>query len=255
MNSIPITGIIGGVGPYAGLDLLSRILSQTRAATDQDHLPLVHLSLPGEIADRSRYLLGESSRSPAAALARQALMAAGLGATLIAIPCNTAHHPAIFNPVAAALAPLEPPVRLVNMISEVRRYLAGRPGGKHVGLLATRGTCATGVYQHWFAGAESRIIVPRPPLDEEVHAAIYDPAWGIKATGRLTGTAAGIISRAAGELARRGARCLLLACTEFSAISASLPPCGLPVVDANTILARAIIGYAAPEKQRPEAAG
>ena len=39
-------GIVGGVGPYAGLDLAKNIFDNTLAETDQQHLPLVMLSLP-----------------------------------------------------------------------------------------------------------------------------------------------------------------------------------------------------------------
>jgi hypothetical protein len=42
----PEIGIIGGAGPYAGLNLVKKIFDQTLARTDQDHLPVVLVSLP-----------------------------------------------------------------------------------------------------------------------------------------------------------------------------------------------------------------
>ena len=38
-------GIVGGAGPYAGLDLTQKILQQTRAENDQDYLPLYSFPL------------------------------------------------------------------------------------------------------------------------------------------------------------------------------------------------------------------
>ena len=52
-----IIGIVGGVGPYAGLDLTEKIFGQTIASSDQEHLPVALLSLPERIEDRTRYLV------------------------------------------------------------------------------------------------------------------------------------------------------------------------------------------------------
>jgi len=38
-------GIVGGAGPYAGLDLAQKILQQTRAKNDQDYLPTLLIPL------------------------------------------------------------------------------------------------------------------------------------------------------------------------------------------------------------------
>ena len=46
-------GIVGGVGPYAGLDLLRKLLDNTLANSDQEHLDTVLLSLPSGIMDRT----------------------------------------------------------------------------------------------------------------------------------------------------------------------------------------------------------
>jgi len=52
-----IIGIVGGMGPVAGIDLASRVTSQTMAASDQDHLPMMLYSFPNEIGDRTEYIL------------------------------------------------------------------------------------------------------------------------------------------------------------------------------------------------------
>ena len=33
-------GVIGGMGPYAGIDLIKKILDMTKATSDQEHIPL-----------------------------------------------------------------------------------------------------------------------------------------------------------------------------------------------------------------------
>ena len=60
-----IVGIVGGVGPLAGLDLQHKIVAQTIARRDQDHLPVISVSWPGPIPDRTEYLLGHVAENPA----------------------------------------------------------------------------------------------------------------------------------------------------------------------------------------------
>ena len=63
-------GIVGGAGPYAGLDLAQKILHQTVANSDQDYLPTLLISTPGLIEDRTDFLLGETEKNPLQALYR-----------------------------------------------------------------------------------------------------------------------------------------------------------------------------------------
>ena len=51
-------GIVGGAGPYAGLDLAQKLLQQTKANSDQDYLPTLLISTPELIEDRTDFLLG-----------------------------------------------------------------------------------------------------------------------------------------------------------------------------------------------------
>ena len=67
----PLLGILGGMGPQAGLDLAQKLIAATRADNDQDHVPFVLFSLPGSVADRTAYLLGVSGTNPAYAIADQ----------------------------------------------------------------------------------------------------------------------------------------------------------------------------------------
>ena len=65
MDKEPIIGVIGGMGPYAGLDLVRKIFDQTQAALDQEYLPVALLSYAHRIEDRSAFLFGEAPENPA----------------------------------------------------------------------------------------------------------------------------------------------------------------------------------------------
>ena len=140
-------GVIGGAGPFAGLDLLGKILTQTAADTDQDHLTVVTLSQPSTIADRTAFLLGETAINPAGPLLEQLRQLEEAGAEVAGIPCNTAHAPPIMDLITQGLAASGSRLRLLNMISEVGHMLQHHyPSVKKIGLLSTIGTAYSRVY-------------------------------------------------------------------------------------------------------------
>ena len=56
-------GIVGGVGPHAGLDLTRKLFDHTRAEADQEHLPVMLYSFPDRIGERPAFLLGKTAVS------------------------------------------------------------------------------------------------------------------------------------------------------------------------------------------------
>ncbi|MCB9005764.1 MAG: aspartate/glutamate racemase family protein, partial [Ardenticatenaceae bacterium] len=140
-------GVVGGVGPFAGIDLLGKIAAQTAVNLDQDHLTVLNWSQPAKIVDRTEYLLGQVAENPAGALAAQVQQLAQMGASVVGIPCNTAHAPRIFNQIRAELAAANCDVQLLHMIEEVGRFVQNNlPGVRQIGVLSTTGTYQAGVY-------------------------------------------------------------------------------------------------------------
>src|SRR5574341_296993 len=117
-NPQKIIGVLGGVGPYAGLDLVEKIFDETIANTDQEHLPVILMSLPGEIEDRSGFLLGNSRRNPAQSIARILVKLAKAGATVACLTCNTAHAPQILGPAMKEVRKKARRLKLLNLIDE-----------------------------------------------------------------------------------------------------------------------------------------
>mgnify|MGYP000203337425 FL=1 len=96
-------GVIGGMGPQAGIDLVQKIINLTKAASDQDHLPIAMLSIPHSISDRTEFLLGKSDVNPAIAISEVICTLSKNGASIIGMPCNTAHAEPIFDEVVIKL--------------------------------------------------------------------------------------------------------------------------------------------------------
>ena len=87
----PVLGILGGLGPMSTVYFYQMLTEHTPAQCDQDHLDIV-ISSRATTPDRTAYILGESEDDPFAQMERDAEMLVQYGATLLAIPCNTAHY-------------------------------------------------------------------------------------------------------------------------------------------------------------------
>ena len=246
-------GIIGGVGPYAGIDLVKKIFDQTFAKKDQDHLPLILLSDPNQITDRTEYLFGRVEINPGEALGDIACKLSDIGALVIGIPCNTAHAPEIFNIIRLRLREHSKSTILVNMIDEIGKYVNEHHSNvKNVGILSTTGTYKTNIYPNMLRKYNINAI----QVDEEtqnrfVHPAIYNPIYGIKSNSNPIKKKAYMnLHKAALELIRKDAGIIILGCSEIPLAITESYIDKTPIVDATRILARALINYVAPEKLR-----
>lgn len=248
-----IIGIVGGVGPYAGIDLQQKIARQTIANKDQDHLTVFSISQPNQILDRTEYLLGYVDTNPALAMAQQLIQLHKMGAEVAGIPCNTAHAPQIFNQIRTKLEKEGCSIHLLHMIEETAVYLqTNHPTIKKVGILSTTGTYKTQIYPQVLEPMGFTAVVPDFDMQENlIHPAIYDPEFGIKAKG-ANETARNYLLTGVTALTEKGAEAIVLGCTE---IPLAIPETKIGptlCVDPTHILARALIREANVGKLRME---
>jgi aspartate racemase len=247
-------GIVGGMGPAAGVDLLQRIYRNTRANRDQDHLSVVLISRSCGIQDRTEYLL-QGGSNPAYPIFGVVSELAAAGAQVIGIPCNTAHAPPIFSVLRQLISGDALDLVLIDMISSVRDFVVGLGGGqRRVGVLATTGTIRSAVYQSYFDGTGIDVLLPDEELQQRLHDAIVNRSYGVKAASYpVTETARQVIFDAARYLADRGkADQVILGCTEIPlAFAGSEERFGTLLVNPTEILARAMVAAAAPDKLLP----
>ena len=85
-----IIGIIGGMGPLASVDLQEKIIKNTRADIDADHLHVI-TDCNTQIPDRTAAIL-EGGRDALPKLVESAKRLERAGAEVILIACNTAHY-------------------------------------------------------------------------------------------------------------------------------------------------------------------
>jgi aspartate racemase len=197
-------GVVGGVGPLATVDFMGKVVRLTQAGRDQDHIKMIVEQNP-QIPDRTEHLV-QSGTDPTIALFATCKKLEAAEADLIAIPCNTAH--AFVDRMQAHLR-----VPVLNMLDETMAQVAGLYPGQLVGLLATSGTVASGVYAEAAERAGVQMIVPDEANQVLVMEAIYG-ATGVKA-GFTTGQCRDDLEKAIVHLAQRGAGVVVLGCTEL----------------------------------------
>jgi len=221
-------GILGGMGPLATADFFAKLVALTPAARDQDHVPVLIASLP-DIPPRVPAILAQgASPLPALLAARDRLLAAG--ATMLAMPCNTAHH--WFDALADCAAPM---LHIADAAMQALEREA--PAVTSAGLVATRGTLTSGFYQRRLRAAGLAPVEP----DEALLAQVIEPAVAAVKAGAVAEGGRGF-QRAAQALHDRGAHGIILACTEVPpALAAVGPPAGFVCIDATAALARACI--------------
>jgi aspartate racemase len=252
---LPMIGIVGGVGPYAGLDLFRKVLDSTVARADQEHVDLVLVSMPGSIVDRTEYLEGRIPENPGPALARVILKLEAAGAKVAGIPCNTAHVPEIFDAVMEVLGREGSSIRVLHMIRETIAFIRfAFPGAKKIGVLSTTGTYRAGIYRDALEKAGFGVARPSPAMQEEwIHTAIYHPEYGIKSqSDPVRAEAIAHLEKGLAYLKEQGAEAVILGCTEISLAFPRTEIMGMSAIDPTRILARALLREAFPGRLKTD---
>jgi aspartate racemase len=231
-----IIGILGGMGPEATLNCFAKILANTPAEKDQDHIRVIIDNNP-KIPDRTSAIMGHG-KSPVDAVVQSAQALKNAGADFIIIPCVTVHY---FYEKFAEASPLP----ILSILDVVARAIATEyPGLKKIGLMATNGTVQTGIFQKRLARENIDTIVCDTDHQEQVMQAIY--ALKSSPTPETRQQITATFQAAAQSLIEKGAQGIVAGCTEIP-LALSQEHLGVPYFDALNLLARAAIREAGRE--------
>ena len=247
-------GIVGGVGPYSGTDLLNKIFNNTQAKTDQEHLDTVLISMSSIIEDRTEYLIGNVKVNPALAIAEVLLKLEKTGATIAGIPCNTAHSEKIFKVILFELEKVKSTIKVLHMIDETVSYIASNfPDVSKIGVLSTTGTYKSKLYTNSLIAKGYEVIVPPLDMQENViHPAIYHKTYGIKSMSNpIHPQARENLLLGISFLKAQGAEIVILGCTEIPLAITESKIDDVITIDPTNILARALINKSNPHKLKP----
>ncbi len=227
----PLLGVLGGMGPLAAADFLTKLVAETPATRDQDHIPYVAWGVP-QIPERPAAILHDGE-SPLPQMLRGIAALKQAGANVVAIACNTAHYWHDDLVREGGLPILHIADAVCDMLAE-----RGITTGK-VGLLGTDGTIKAGFFQQRFAAhGLDCVLSSRADQDQLVLPAIA----AVKANDLLR--AHGLAVNAVARLLDSGAQAVVLACTETPvAIDYAASPVKASCIDATRALARACVTW------------
>lgn len=223
-----VAGILGGMGPLATAEFYRRLIEATPVTTDQDHVPVI-IDADPRVPDRTAALRGQGE-DPTPWLIRGAGRLVSAGASVIAVPCNTAHA---FLPAVRARVS----VPILDMIAETAGMAVTRhAGARCAGLLATRGTIESRLYHDAFARHGLTVLVP----DDRIQLRGVDAAIALVKSGRGFDRAAALLRDVSRGLRDLGAELLVAGCTEIPVVlRAELVE--LPLLDSTQILVDALL--------------
>lgn len=252
----PSIGVLGGLGPYAGLDLVQKIFDCTRASTDQEHLPVMLYSFPGEIAPRVDFLTGLAQVNPGYAMGDLMVRLAEAGASVLGMPCNTAHSERILEPALHKLTTSGRCVRFIHMIDECLDFVKTQyPDARRIAVFCTKGAFASGVFTKPLSAAGYTVLFPDEVGRDNVQNAISHQEYGIKASSRpVSEKARALLCEQAARFKEDKADIMLMGCTEVPLALTGSHYKGVPLVDPTTVLARAMVRAFAPDRLLPLAA-
>lgn len=221
-------GILGGMGPLATADLFRKIVLMTKAGCDNDHIR-IYIDDNANIPDRTAAILNGGA-DPVAEMTDSLKKLEACGADCIIMPCNTAHY---FLP---RLRPLSN-TPFISMLEETAKSCARLFPGKTAGIMGTRGTLATGIYDHALAEQGVPFVLPAE-ADRDV---LMDAIYGVKGGIDLE-TVRKPMEAVLAHMAAAGADYFILGCTELPIVAQEL---GLQAdfVDPTSELAKAAITF------------
>jgi len=234
-----VVGIIGGMGPKATVDFISKVIDLTPANGDADHIRMLIDNNP-KTPDRQAAIKGDDTavRSALAAMARGLQSA---GAEFLVMPCNTAHA---F--IHEAIETIDIP--FVHIVEEtVKEIELDHPETRHVGVLATDACLVAGVYQKELSVADKTSILPDVDGQQECMTLI----GRIKA-GDTSPDVQNRMIVLANQLIAAGAEAVIAGCTEIPLVLKN-SDITVPLISSTDILAKRTVAIATGVSKLPSA--
>jgi aspartate racemase len=201
MGILKTLGVLGGMGPMASAFFYELLVKLNPAGTDAGH-PDVSIISKASTPDRSSYILDRTAADPMPYLCESIDDLKRLGVDYIACPCLTSHY--FLDGCDDSFKAM-----FVSMIDTTAESLAAR-GVKSVGLMATHGLVKTGFLQDRLLRAGIQSETPDPGFQDIVTALIFDQIKAGKPADQ------DMFNDVSEHLVTKGARSLILGCTELS---------------------------------------
>lgn len=165
-------GVIGGMGPLATVKFYDKVVLNTDAHNDNEHIDLVvlnHSTMP----DRTRCIIEKKDLEFLNVIKKDLEILDNIGVDVVAIPCNTSHY---FYDEFSKYTNL----KIINMIEETILEIKKR-GVKQVAVFGTIGTLNSKVYDKY----AQKYGIEVKELSVEDKNSVMDIIYKIKETNNL----------------------------------------------------------------------
>lgn len=222
-NIMKKIGVIGGMGPEATIQLYKEIVGilQTdfgaKYDSDYPEMYIINLPIPDIVERPDNFAKVEQMMIDACRKLYS------LGADYIVIPCNTINI--IYEGYNGSV-----PISILNIIEETAINLKG-DGIKKIGLLSTKTTYDSGIYEKYLGKYGIEILKPSQKEIQEVNEIIIRILSGGKSVRDKS-----FLIEVAQDLVRKGAEGVVLGCTDLSLIIGQ-EDVSFPIFDTIKILA------------------
>ncbi|QNK58227.1 aspartate/glutamate racemase family protein [Paenibacillus sp. PAMC21692] len=202
-------GVIGGMGPKATAVFFDKVIENTAADRDQEHLDMIilnHATAP----DRTAVILEGKDELFLEAITKDLRLLELAGVSHIAIPCNTSHY--FYDKMQAMTS-----IPIINMVEETIKLIHDRFGaGSRIGILATNGTIRSGIYAKVCEQYGMNLYEHDERIQTKSMKIIYE---NVKSNMDFSPEE---LEELIDELVTaHGCHCVILACTELSCIKLS----------------------------------
>ena len=211
-------GVIGGMGPLATVSFYERVVLNTLAKCDNEHIDMVvlsHASMP----DRTKCIIENKGGEFLEVIKKDFKILEDIGVEAVAIPCNTSHY--FFDEFKKFTG-----IRIINMIEETILEVKKR-GIEKIAVFGTLGTLNSKVYEK-YANQHGLLVKEVSPEDKQ---AVMDIIYDIKETNCLDGRRFVDILRKYCDSETIG----IAACTELSLLDI---PKDINTIDALNVLVK-----------------
>jgi len=220
-------GVLGGMGPAASAEYVVRLIQQTPAVCDQEHIPFVLWSNP-QIPDRSISMRnGDDKPLPFLLEGLRGLKSAGCD--LIVIPCNTAHF--WFHEFSKIHVQV---IHIVDSVADALRDVAVNEGT--IGIMGTQATVELGLYQYRLNKQGWNCITP----DRSEMEFFVQPAIDLIKAGKIVESQL-LLMKVIHSLIDRGAKAVVLGCTELPLAIRIDKENGIPLINSIDSLVKSAI--------------
>jgi aspartate racemase len=203
-------GVLGGMGPKATSVFFDKVIENTEAHMDQDHIDMIILS-HATLPDRTMSILEHQEEAFLESIKKDIMLLEYAGVANIALTCNTAHY---FHEQMQAMTD----VNIINMVDETIKSIYLKYGAdSKVGILATNGTRSSGIYKYGCHKYNLEPYFPDADVQDQIMSIIYNDVKGelvVSSNNKLEEIIKNLIYK-------EHCQCVILACTELSCIKLS----------------------------------